>query len=258
VVTDQLAVDRFVPIYRALGTAGTHFVIIGGQACALWAKQYDEGNPSFDAFRPYVTKDLDLCATGKNSVAVAAKALDLPPHYAPKGSASPEMGVLRYLIDGRPVPIQILWKGYHVTAKEIIEREQRYLWKDYGLELAVMHPIHCLEDKAAALCGLNQTGRQDRKHLRMALRFVPLFITERLTDSAPRQILGMCQRLMQIAEGEIGLKCYLNHRLCVEKAIPVKELRASGVGSLQNFVAKEYKRRLTNLRELRKGSRRDH
>jgi hypothetical protein len=91
----------------------------------------------------------------------------------------------------------------------------------------------------------------------MALRFVPLFITERLADSAPRQILGMCQRLIQIAGGPIGLKCYLNHRLCLEKAIPVKELRASGVPSLQNFVTKEYKRRLADLRELRKRSRRE-
>jgi hypothetical protein len=117
-----------------------------------------------------------------------------------------------------------------------------------------MHPIHCLEDKAAALCGLDQRGRQDKKHLRMALQFVPLFITERLSDSAPRQILGMCQRLMQIAEEPIGLKCYLNYRLRLEKAVPVKELKASGVRSLQTFVAQEYKRRLAALRELRKRS----
>jgi hypothetical protein len=52
----------------------TSFVIIGGQACALWAKQFDQTNLQLRNFHPYVTRDLDLCTTTKRDVSAVASA----------------------------------------------------------------------------------------------------------------------------------------------------------------------------------------
>jgi hypothetical protein len=159
-------VDRFVPIYRALANSGISFVIIGGQACALWAKQYDGDNKKLRQFYPYTTLDLDLCAAKRDDVLKAGKALHVEPVFPRKNMASPELGVLEYTLEGGKVFIQLLRGGFSVPGQEILDRRQVYAWKEHDLRLEVMHPILCLQEKAAAVCRRDQRRRQDLKHFK--------------------------------------------------------------------------------------------
>jgi hypothetical protein len=243
--------DRFIPIYHALQDSGVSFVIIGGQACCLWARQYDETNPGLRDFYPYVTRDLDLCATTKDDVSAAGSALQVTPLFSPKGIASPELGVLEYHLSDGKVFIQILRGGFDVSAKEIIERKQAYRWKEHGLLLEVMHPVLCLQEKIAAVCRREQRGRQDLKHLLMALQFVPSFITERVEDSDPTEVLQVCQRILKISEGRHGMTCYAKRGLQLEGAIPIDSLAQSRKRKLVNFTKEEFPRKVEAL-ELRR------
>jgi hypothetical protein len=242
-------VDRFVPIYRALLDNGISFVIIGGQACALWAKQYDEANRRLRDFYPYATRDLDLCAATKNDVSKAGNALHVTPLFPPKNTASPELGILKYRLEDGDVFIQMLRGGFDVSAEEIFKRKQTYRWEEYDLLLEVMHPVLCLQEKVAAVCRREQRGRQDLRHSLMALQFVPSFITERITDSKPSEVLAMSQRIIEIAEGRLGMMCYIKRRLRLEDAIPIEVFAQSQ--KLINFANQEYPRRLKAL-ELRR------
>ena len=244
-------VDRFVPIYRALLSNSTSFVIIGGQACALWAKQFDQTNLQLRNFYPYVTRDLDLCVATRHDVSVAGNALHVEPKFARKGVASPELGILKYRLGDGNVFIQVLRAGFDVSGKEIIERKQTYRWKEHNLLLEVMHPVLCLQEKAAALCSREQRGRQDRRHLLMALQFVPAFIMERIRDSAPAEVLKMCQRILEISESRHGITCYVKRRLRLESAIPIETLAKSEKRKLINFANQEFPRRRKAL-ELRR------
>ena len=241
------SLDRFVPIYHALQDSGVSFVIIGGQACCLWARQYDETNLGLRDFYPYVTRDLDLCATTKDDVSAAGSALHVTPLYPRKRAASPELGILKYHLSDGDVFIQILRGGFDVTAEEIIKRKQAYRWKEHSLLLEVMHPVICLQEKVAAVCCREQRGRQDRRHLLMALQFVPSFITERIEDSDPVEVLQVCQRILKISEGRHGMTCYAKRGLRPESAIPIDSLAQSGKRKLVNFTKEEFPRKVEAL-----------
>jgi hypothetical protein len=234
-----------------LQTCGISFVIIGGQACALWATLYDETNIELRKFHPYMTRDLDLCASTKQDVQAAGNALQIVPAFARKRDASPELGILTYHLDDRDVQIQILRGGFEISGEEIIKRKQAYRWKEHDLLLEVMHPVLCLHEKAAAVCKREQRGRQDLKHLLMALQFVHSFITERIGDSNPAEVLQICQRVLEVSEGRHGMKCYTKRRINLESAIPTEALRASGKPKLVNFVNQEFPRRCQTLEQKR-------
>jgi hypothetical protein len=202
-------------------------------------------------FYPYVTRDLDLCAATKHDVSVAGNALHVTPLFPAKNSASPELGILRYRLEDGNVFIQILRGGFDVSGEEIVKRKQIYRWKEYDLSLEVMHPVLCLQEKVAGVCRREQRGRQDIRHLLMALQFVPSFIAERVTDSDSSEVLKMSQRVIDIAEGRHGMMCYMKRRLRMEDAIPTEALAKSQSRKLINFANQEYPRRLKAL-ELRR------
>jgi hypothetical protein len=92
----MFSLDKFAPVYRTLQDKGLSFVIIGGQACSLWALRYEKGNPGVGQFQPYTTADIDLCARTTQDLYEIAKALDVPPILPRKGAASPEIGIVEY------------------------------------------------------------------------------------------------------------------------------------------------------------------
>jgi hypothetical protein len=98
------------------------------------------------------------------------------------------------------VIVQFLRGSYQLSAEEIIQRKQEFRWDKHGLVLSVMHPIHCVEEKLGLVCRMDQSGRQDLRHLKMALYFVPLFITDALLNGGTEASLGMCQRILKLAK----------------------------------------------------------
>jgi hypothetical protein len=153
--------EHFLPIYRALNEANVPFVIIGGQACALWSLRYQDRSPKLKQFFPYATGDLDFCATSKKDVTAMAEALEVEPQFPRKRDASQEIALLRYELSDGAVIVQLLRGSYQLSAEEIIQRKQEFRWDKHGLVLSVMHPIHCLEDKLGLVCRMDHSGRQD-------------------------------------------------------------------------------------------------
>jgi hypothetical protein len=103
------------------------------------------------------------------------------------------------LSDGAVI-VQFLRGSYQLSAEEIIQRKQEFRWDKHGLVLSVMHPIHCVEEKLGLVCRMDQSGRQDLRHLKMALYFVPLFITDAFLNGGTEASLGMCQRILKLAK----------------------------------------------------------
>jgi hypothetical protein len=245
------SVADFLPIHRALHDAGKSFVIIGGQACCLWARYYASRARRLRDLQPYTTKDLDVCAASKDDVQATADALNVAPGFPRKRAASPELGVLKYPARRGEIFVQFLRKGYEVVAEEIIQTQQRYLWKEYNLVLSVMHPLLCLQEKLAASIGLSQEDRQDVKHLRMCMEFVPLFIADRIKDSAPREVLRMCQHILKLAQSTHGRSAFKRFGIEIEKAIPIFHLRRSRVPCLTRFCSEQLPRAVSTIQKRR-------
>jgi hypothetical protein len=244
--------EHFLPIYRALNKVNAAFVIIGGQACALWALRYQDRSPKLKHFFPYATRDLDFCATSRKDVTATAEALEVEPRFPRKHDASQEIGLLKYELSNGAVIVQFLRGSYQLSAEEIIRRKREFHWDKHGLVLWVMHPIHCLEDKLGLVCRMDQSERQDLRHLKMALYFVPLFITDALLDGGTDAVLDMCQHILKLAKSSrLGLQCYRKHGVRIERAIPGHVLAENATGKLEKFVMKQLPRELMTLEKLR-------
>jgi hypothetical protein len=254
VSTPAYGVDQFVPAYQALKRSKIDFVVVGGQACALWATMYDSDKD----FSHYTTKDFDACTRSKDDVSTVAKLLKVTPLISPKAAPSPEFGSMQLnTSSGAPIVIQFLRHCYGVSAKEIFATKQSYIWDKHDLQLSVMHPVLCLEDKMASLCGLDQKGRQDLKHLKMAVRFSSGFIEDLVTNrieepQAEKDTLGICQRILKAASSKIGLQCALKHRIAVEEAIPMDAIKRSKSLKLLKFLSTQLPRELMALGKVRK------
>jgi hypothetical protein len=255
-VSSAYGVEQFVPAYQALQRAKIDFVIVGGQACAFWAVIHGLDKD----FSHYTTKDFDACARSTQDVTAVANVLKVVPVIPRKASASPDLGSMELPVSsGAPIVIHFLRHCYGVSAAEIFATQQPYYWEKYDLKLSLMHPVLCLQDKAASLCGLHQTGRQDLKHLRMAMRFSCGFITELVTSrmtgpEAEKDALRICQRVLRVASSRAGIQCALKHRIAIEEALPVEALKECKSAKVSRFVSGELPRAIEVLEKARKAA----
>ena len=239
-----------MPLLKALQKERISCVIIGGCACALWAMRYE--TKKIAAFRPYMTKDLDLVAESKQAVVRTASALRVKAKLARKRAASNDLGILEYEAGGQKIFVQFLNASRAIRGHRILEVKQPYRWDKHDLTLEVMHPLHCLEDKIASLVAEpEQIDRQDKKHLKMALLFVPEFIMERASENE-RDALKMCQHIMDLAFSQNGLCCYRDHGIKIKPAIRSDRIATRDFKRLQNFLDKEAAHKAKDLAVLRR------
>jgi hypothetical protein len=218
--SNRFEARHFVPIYIALQRAKVDFVIIGGQACNLWALMYEKREPALKTLRPYTTRDLDVWSRSQRDVTTTAEILHVTPELNDPGSPAPDMGHFTYRSPKGKLFVQFLTAVFGVKTELVIRTKQNYTWKKYNLELSVIHPLVTLEAKLKSFYGLDQTARQDLKHLKMAMLYTPEFIIDRTLENETRAVLEMCQHLLKLARTRVGLRLNTEKGLAIEEAIP--------------------------------------
>ena len=118
-----------------------------------------------------------------------------------------------------------------------------------GGALKVLHPLHCLFGKAAALAQLPQGGRQDLKHLKLAILIVSAFLMERLDQ--PRPLLNTIEEIFDLARSEVGQRVHHRHKVEVEKALPLEAIASQPDERLQKFAEMRLPQLTAQLKESR-------
>jgi hypothetical protein len=212
-------VAEYTPVYKELLAAGIDFVIIGGQACNIWALLHDSAEPALRRHKPYTSADLDLYSRSQTDVSRAAQQLKVEPILGDPGSSAPVMGYVVVEIDKAAILIQFLNGAAGIArADEIFKSRQTVELYD-GLRLDVMHPIHVLQSKLALVGKRGDKIQQDLKHLKMALLFVRAFISK-TASSDERAAIALCKRLVEQAKSVEGIRIFQRFRIRVEDAIP--------------------------------------
>lgn len=212
---------HFIPIYTALNAAKVDFIILGGQACNLWALMYEKQEPDLKSLRPYTTRDLDVWSGSQRDVTATAEILHVKPTLNDPGSSAPDMGHFTLKTPKGKLLIQFLTGAYGVKTEQVIRSKQNYTWSRYKLDLSVMHPLLSLEAKLRSFYGLNQTLRQDLKHLKMSLLYTPAYIVDKAKEGKTREVLRMCQHILALSSSTDGLRIYREKGLAIDEAIPV-------------------------------------
>jgi hypothetical protein len=205
-------VEAFV---ARLGPLADELVLIGGQAVNLWAERYADRAPELAASAPHTSKDIDFYGNAEH-VRRSAQALGGRAEiYGPK-DRTVCAGVIHY--DGAS-SIDVVHTPCGVNPREIV---------DFSIRVGsvrVLHPIHCLESRAA---NVDELGREDAlalKQLRAAVVVVREFMRDLLEQKKQRDVLRLCERVFVLAISERGRTLFRKHNVDVFEAVLVDDDR---------------------------------
>jgi hypothetical protein len=209
-------------ILQILQQAQIELIVVGGQAINLWAMQYCQPSPEWEILLPYSSLDLDFYGS-RIEVVQCGEALQGQVTLAHDFDPSPNAGVVLVDLQGDRLRIDILASVYGLADAEIASTALLFQGIGIlaGLELRVLHPLLCLEGKLKCLRGLDQSTRQDEKHVRLAILILHAFLTYQLTNQPPRAALNLIERIVDNTWTDAGLNAWYRYGIEIETAIPL-------------------------------------
>ncbi|MEX2241192.1 MAG: hypothetical protein WD775_10935 [Burkholderiales bacterium] len=191
-------------------TSSENTVLIGGQAIALWCKQYE-----IEPRLPVLTEDVDYLGTKAEARRISAR-LKIPHtlKIATFDDATPNSALLRVELEGRPEPVLIDYLAgiVGVNSKDL---ERSAVVVEYeGESLRVIHPVLLLKSKISNLYLLeNKRTREGLEQARLAIQVVAAYIEH--SGMNQRDLLDVVEVLgkfaattpARFAAKEFGLRC---------------------------------------------------
>ncbi len=196
--------------------------------------------PCIELLRPLASRNLDFHG-GPREAKRAMQILQASGKSNDGSDPSPNAGVLQVrLSSGQVLIVDILTSVFGISASEMLRSS--VMWKltdDVAIE--VLHPLLLLESKLACLRSLNQSDRQDEKHVRLMVIVVFAWLNDQI--ESPRDIFRAIERIAAMMMTPDGLSAY-NHGIDLWQAIPLDNMKAKS--DFQLF----FKQRLPQLESL--------
>ena len=178
-------------------------LLVGGQAVNLWALYFADVTADL---APFVSADADVLGSRETLEAIGRVA-KIQPQFFPLKPPSNEIGVISIPgPDGNSLLIEVLRSVHGVSEADL--RNPAYLFEigESNTHVLVPGPIALLRAKIANAHDLNQTGRQDFKHVRILARVLPRYL-QQLADTAAvdttgqlteRTVIDTCETLLTL------------------------------------------------------------
>ncbi len=221
----QEALDRLV----AEGFTG---VLVGGHAVNFWAGLYREMTPEWSELLPYTSEDVDFLG-GRPEALLCKKLFGGVSNLNDGTDPSPQAGVILAPLNGTTIRFDIITSIIGVDSREAGKKALTRPGVAPTASLRVLHPLHCLIGKTAALAQIPQVGRQDLKHLKLSTLVVHAFLMERLGEVRP--LLNSIEHIFDLAMNELGFRVWHRHGIELEKALPLEAIAAQSDERLQKF-----------------------
>jgi len=216
-------------------------LVVGGHAVNLWAWFFRKriGN-ALNQWLPLTSKDLDLVGT---IVLLNELKLRFGGQYRLSGPRSPVVGQLVVRLGGKDLKIDVLKDVFGLGPKDlmieapVIEVEDR----NGNFSARVIAPVVLLQGKIANVARLDQTGRNDIRHVQLMLLVIHSYLSELIeaTESDlidSRIVIIQLELARTIIASPDALKCTSSHGLDFNVIWPRELLDASQDSRLRNFV----------------------
>lgn len=230
-------ISDFVPLLQELNRAkkGTYF-LEGGQAVNFWA-EYVSAIDAAEKLRPFLPFTSDDCDIWVSQA--AARYLDLRKEGKLVKGTSPadgQLGIFR--IPGMPPKKVDLMTGvYGIPPREVKNLMTRALTIN---DVTVIDPLNLFRCKCHCLVGLDQTGRQDEKHLRMLCLILPAYISHLITETkngsmTERFLIKEIKMLKKICQMSICRRALAKIEIPPQSLNSVSEMKLSGLPLLVSY-----------------------
>ena len=211
-------------------------LVVGGQAVNIWASVYSAriGLP-LQSYAPFTTKDLDLWGPRKILESLAQK-------YNVKVTLSPPRGPgIGYVVIPRGpahLKVELLTSLYGMRR---IEEQNGIQLNILGVTIRVLDAISCLKAKIANAADLDQSNRQDVKHVHIMKLCAREFAMDILAQGGKGQIserlaVNYLQDLRATIAGPKTKLVTAKWEISFDEVIPIEAIRQSTMQKVQNFV----------------------
>ena len=173
-------------------------LLVGGQAVNLWALYYKDRTAGL---APFVSRDADVLGDRAMLVELG-KLAGAKPQFFPLKPPSNEVGVvIAKDANDAPMLIEVLRYVRGPTNAEL--KDPVYSMALGATTVRVPGPIALLQAKLANLAEINQSGRQDGRHVVILCRLLPAYLGDlkaaadagRLEE---RKLVGFLERLLAV------------------------------------------------------------
>ncbi len=215
-------------------------LVVGGHAVHLWALAFEDRlGDALTRWVPLTSKDLDLYGT---QALLAGLKKQFGGDYRLSGPRGPVIGQLVVKLGGVDRKIDVLRDVVGLGRKELsadaveLEFEADGQW----LTCRVLPLLTLFQAKVANLAKLDQTGRNDRKHVSILLLVVREYLAEliRAAESGelePRGATVPLEQALKIVNSADGVKCAAVHGIGFDAIWPRDGLAETTKAPLQNF-----------------------
>jgi hypothetical protein len=175
--------DDFKAVIEAVFKNEPRAILMGGQACNFYSLYYIEEDESLRNFLPFTSHDIDIYTPNQTAPEAAAAQLHASLQKAPRGTPSPVMSAMTWEnAHGEELLVQFMRGAYGVKTEDLVDAAIEY--EIFDCHMRVMHPVYLLQSKINCLKGLNQKGRQDKKHVSMTICFCACFLHSLIENSS--------------------------------------------------------------------------
>jgi len=220
-----------------LGAANAPYFLEGGQAVNFWAEYFSNkgAEEAMKRFRPFTSKDCDLWVsyTALCHIESAARGGTLIKGTSP---ADGQIGI--FTLEGeRPLRIDLMSNVYGIDQAKIPKVLERAIIIG---GISIIDPLSLFQSKCHCLLGLDQTGRQDDKHVRMLCQLLPEHFRDALEDtlsglSTQRALINELKLLKRILKLQKVRHALRNIGADPATLFPNKQLRSCGLATIESF-----------------------
>lgn len=169
----QAGYEAYLDFLMSLRESGAEFFVEGGQAVNFWAEYIDSRiqSQALATLRPFTSNDCDVWISH-----VAWERLKRCPGGKLRKSTSPSDGQIAILTlkDEPPRVVDLMSTVYGIPPRNYPRLLERVI--DDG-SIKVIDPIFLFQSKCHCLLGLDQSDRQDERHVRMLALILPEYLS---------------------------------------------------------------------------------
>lgn len=223
---DMLPPEIVAEVVRNISDEEDAFVV-GGQAINFWAQRYERQMTALNPSGSYMSKDVDIYGPADAAQRLADK-LGGKIRVPDADDHTPQSAIVEATVLGRKVEIDFLW---HIQGPPIDQIEKQIVTLQVpvnvdgtttNVPVSVMHPLHCLQSRAANVLTLGRKTPQALDQLDASIHIVRCFVSEALdtgqTKTATSVLKALGSYLVTDPNG-----CRLHEKSSVN---PVEILRA--------------------------------
>jgi hypothetical protein len=212
-------------------------IIVGGQAVNLWAEHYSQFDPLIKTLGPFVSKDADIFGTRDLAERLAATSRwQLTNYYEPRTIA---LAILSKELPGKePLIVEVIGSVNGLTDKDLVAPD--ILEFRPGQIYRVPSPVILLKAKLANVAKIDQTQRQDVRHVRILIPCVRQYLADALENAkagqmSERSFVNLLEASRELCTTPRNLELAREHSFGLDVIFP-PQLAHSDLEKVSNFV----------------------